>query len=609
MPPHKSPKTERDHEVDNILRQADARGWEMAYGFWHAPEIPPITPDSLAELDMPRIINNPKLRHDVNFDRELHFRPNLDGSKGKQKIESAEMYWRALEGELVLCGHVHAQKMSANYGEKEEYWQGILTASLRRLPMVFKAIGDILKTLVPDYDQQAIGDRLDVALIMREISHGVCDLVDLANWLNKVLKSHCAPMRDELVDRMKRDIIRGATEQKPAKLVSGLRQLLNILEAMKLDVANHQIRHMRSILVDNSVEFSKCYNAHRAGQGKIDLVSAKIWIEVARSNIQIASAEEVDPTYPEAMCSALIKSLLFPNYAQMYPTTFYLDVERLRALRTDMQTTIYFQICKDVLAQFCGRRVPPQQLAGAVNTLHMTVAAIVGPLAQFEENRENIAAEIMRIGLALEGRLDVTYDAGLLETLEDRLEMELRYGSVVYERYADILIARMVPKLTASVEHDIKLSALQLQDKHVPHLSNPVASHALAYGAVCTPGVRSLPTDPDNDFIRRFTHVVALHWQVWADICYLVPLEELEAASVPEGSSPPPSPTVPVAQAVYAPGHKWLPVGLTVTEVPSIMPSAAPTPRPQPQTQAKNSDGEQEAKSALDTKKQPQQSA
>lgn len=581
----------------------------MADSVEYAPEFPPITQESLAELDMPRIINNPKLRHDVNFDRELHFRPNLDGSKGKQKIESAEWYWKALEGELVLCGYVQGRKYDADYAEKEDYWQAVLNAKLRRLPKIFKTVGDILKTLVPDQDQQAISDRLDVVLIMREITHGVCDLVDLANWLSKVLKSHCAPMRDDLVDRMKREIVRGATEQKPAKLVKGLRQLLNILEAMKLDVANHQIRHMRSILVDNSVEFSKFYNAHRVGQGKINVIAAKVWIEVARSHLQCAAAEDVEPSYPEAMCSALMKSLLFPDYAAMYPSTFYLDVERLRALRLDMQTNIYFQICKDVLAQFCGRHAPPLELAKALTALHVTVAAIVGPLGQFEANRENIAAEIMRIGLILEGRQDITYDAVLLDRLEERLEIELQYGSAIYERYADTLISRMLPKLAASVERDIRLSALQLQDKHVPRQNAPVASHALAYGAVCTPGVRSLPVDPDEDFIRRFTHVIALHWQVWADICYLVPLEELEA-TFPDGSSPPPSPTVPVAQAVYAPGHKWLPVGLTVTEVPCGLPTPAPSPRPQSSSgQAEAAEGEQGGKSAFDEEQQPQQSA
>ncbi|KAH9843335.1 Protein SOK1 [Teratosphaeria destructans] len=37
---------------------------------------------------------------------------------------------------------------------------------------------------------------------------------------------------------------------------------------------------------------------------------------------------------------------------------------------------------------------------------------------------------------------------------------------------------------------------------------------------------------------------------------------------------------MPVAQAVYAPGRKWLPVGVTVTEVPSQGASPSPCPIP-----------------------------
>lgn len=609
MAPLKANKSDIDHEIDNLLRQIDPRGAEMATGFHTAPVSPPVTADSLAELNMPRIINNPKLRHDVNFDRELHFRPNLDGFKGKQKIEFAGLYWTALEGELVLCGFVQGQKQDADYGEREAYWQTVLTASLRRLPKVFKAVRDILNTLVPDEDQQAITDRLDVPLIMREISHGLCDLVDLANWLAKVLKNHCAPMRDELVDRMKKEIIRGASEQKPGKLVNGLRQLLNILEAMKLDVANHQIRHMRTILIENTIEFSRCYSAHRVKQGKILVLRAKHWIEDARWAIHMHDDyPDVAPTYVAGLAWGMLKALLYPDMQPMYPTTFYLDVERLRALRIDMQTTIYHQICKDVLTEFCGRRAPPQELAKALHALHFSVAAIVGPLCDFALNRDNIAAEIMRIGLQLEGRPHIDFDAVLLDRIEERLEIELQYYSIIYEHYADILFARLFPLLRARVEQGVRLSALQLQDRFVPQAHMPVMNaHTLSIGAVCTPGQRGLTADPDEDFLRRLTHILSLHWLIWADIAYLKSFEELEDEQPEEGTMPPPSPTVPVAQAVYAPGHKWLPVGITVTEVPSGYPT--PTPTPRPQSKDKEDEEPEQEKSSFDSPGQPPQSA
>lgn len=196
--------------------------------------LPPVTNDSLAELDIARIINNPKLRHDVNFDRELHFRPNLDGSRGRHKLKTSDEYWKALIGELELYRAVGARLITCESAHDQEYWTRMMHASQKRMPGMFETIREILKTLVPERDQARVGERLDVAMIMQEISKGVFDLMDLAQWLAKLLKAHCAPMRDEWIDQMVAQTRRGVAEGCQKRIVLGLRQLLGILEAMKL---------------------------------------------------------------------------------------------------------------------------------------------------------------------------------------------------------------------------------------------------------------------------------------------------------------------------------------------------------------------------------------
>lgn len=61
----------------------------------------------------------------------------------------------------------------------------------------------------------------------------------LAEWLALLLKEHCAPMRDDLVDGMVRSIKIGVAENCSSKIVGGLRQVLGILEAMKLVSCSH----------------------------------------------------------------------------------------------------------------------------------------------------------------------------------------------------------------------------------------------------------------------------------------------------------------------------------------------------------------------------------
>ena len=117
-----------------------------------------------------------------------------------------------------MYGFASTQRQQAVDPDNEAYWIRILKGSQRRLRKIFEAIRDILKTLVPDYEQKAIVERLDVDLIMQEISNGMCDLIALSNWLAKVLQAHCAPMRDELVEAMKMDIQTGALESSHEQL-------------------------------------------------------------------------------------------------------------------------------------------------------------------------------------------------------------------------------------------------------------------------------------------------------------------------------------------------------------------------------------------------------
>ena len=579
-----------------ILEMMEPNGADVSLAYERASRSPPITSDSLAELDMPRIINNPKLRHDVNFDRDLHFRPNLDGSKGRQKMKSADQYWQALEGELFMYGFAAQQKMHVQGGESAEYWERVLRHSQRRLNKMFEAIRDILKTLVPDYEQKTITERLDVDLIMQEISNGVCDLLSLSSWLAKVLKAHCAPMRDELVDAMQKDIEVGALEARHEKLVSGLRQLLTILEAMKLDVANHQIRHMRPLLVEDTINFQRRYNAHRIGLGKIDVRKSQKWLNDEREHL---STPVQQATHLEALASALVRDVLF-NENNICPPTFYLDADRLKSIRLDLRSTFSYELCRQILAELTPAYVTPAELLRAQGALHTSVSAIVGISGRFLDRIENIAVEIVRILLILEGRYP-PLDTSILGLVEQKLALALQPASAAFDKIARDTCDRLLPKLITSVEGHIRMSAVDLQDALVNQAPSQLSSPPIGFGAVLAPPEPTRTYDPDDDIVRRLTHVICLHWHVWSDLVYLAPMEPDETESETPVKEPIPSrststsPTVPIAQAVYAPGKKWLPVGVTVTEMPSGMPTPASTPEPKPEQQAPGSPTQSEA--------------
>lgn len=183
---------------------------------------PPVTKGTLNELDVIKIVNNPKLRHDVNFDPELHFRPNLDGEKGRRKTEKANYFWNTMRGQL--------QEFLTN----REQFEKDLGGSEWCLPATLNAIHGILGSLIPAHDQDSVAEMFNVDLLMQQFRMGVADLAKLASWLSGLLKSHCAPMRDNWIDEMVRKLSEGGQTGDASVLVAGLKNLLGILEAMKL---------------------------------------------------------------------------------------------------------------------------------------------------------------------------------------------------------------------------------------------------------------------------------------------------------------------------------------------------------------------------------------
>ncbi|CAI4211571.1 unnamed protein product [Parascedosporium putredinis] len=259
------------------------------------PLEPPVTKATLSELDVTKIIHNPKLRHDINYDPDLHFRPNLEGEKGRRKQERANLFWNALLEQLNEFV-MDRPSFEAKHGKGDDWC----------LPALLRAVKEIIQTLVPQRDRVYLDEGLNVDLLMQQFNMGVADLEKLALWLSKVLKSHCAPMRDEWVDEMYNELSNGNRNNDMGELVKGMRSLLSVLEAMKLDVANHQIRCLRPALIEDTVNFEQRFFAKNGGRQSRN-----------------------------RLCQDL-KTL---------PNTFLFDEERIMKLRSDMMDAINLDIC------------------------------------------------------------------------------------------------------------------------------------------------------------------------------------------------------------------------------------------------------------------------
>ncbi|KAK8134204.1 Protein SOK1 [Apiospora sp. TS-2023a] len=294
---------------------------------------PPVTKTTLSELDVNKIIHNPKLRHDINFDPELHFRPNLDGEKGRRKQVKADQFWTSLRDQLQ-------QFVADPVSFQQRYGQGQGWC----LPVLLKAVKEIIQTLVPSRDRVYLDEGLNVDLIMQQFHRGIADLEKLASWLSGVLKSHCAPMRDEWVDEMYNQLTNGNRTNDMEELVQGMRSLLSVLEAMKLDVANHQIRCLRPILIEDTVKFEKRFFYKKIQGGKLDPQIAQHWYAVACH--ELLPGQESKAAFGEmAVFFEALSKLILPSNMEQLPNTFLFDEERMFKLRADMLDHINLEIC------------------------------------------------------------------------------------------------------------------------------------------------------------------------------------------------------------------------------------------------------------------------
>lgn len=299
----------------------------------HPPLLePPVTKTTLSELDVNKIVHNPKLRHDVNFDPDLHFRPNLDGERGRRKSQKADKFWETMRIQL------------RDYLMNREQFEKDLGGAEWCLPATLKAIKGILETLVPQRDRSSVEETFNTDLLMQQFRKGVADLPKLATWLSQLLKCHCAPMRDSWVDGMVTEISKGDQEGDVALLVLGMRNLLGVLEAMKLDVANHQIRCLRPLLIEDTVHFEQKFFMKKIAMKRIDIVGAHLWFRRASSIPDIGPITQSTGNFWDFM-KALVNLTLKSKSEEKVPHTFLFDEERLIKLRSDMEDLINFEIC------------------------------------------------------------------------------------------------------------------------------------------------------------------------------------------------------------------------------------------------------------------------
>ncbi|KAF4973000.1 hypothetical protein FSARC_577 [Fusarium sarcochroum] len=300
----------------------------------YSPE-PPITRTILSGLEVSRIIKDPGVRHEINFVPDLHFRINLKGVGRQKKLYRARAFWMKLEEELrefSAAPHIFAEE----HGSSGDWC----------LPKYLTSAKEIIRTLVLQADRKYLDDVLDVEHFMQQFYHGVTDLGRLASWLSRVLISCCAPMREEWIYSTCKQLGNCDKENSIEDFVAGLRDLLAILEAMKMDFANHQLHLLRPILIENTIMFERNHFLEKIRRQEMGIGGAKPWYEGALRTYP-SGAGRMSSHFGEmgVFFEALSRSLLPSAGENPLPCTFVFDVDRLHCIRAHILDSIVLDVC------------------------------------------------------------------------------------------------------------------------------------------------------------------------------------------------------------------------------------------------------------------------
>ncbi|KAJ3291691.1 hypothetical protein HK104_005882 [Borealophlyctis nickersoniae] len=313
------------------------------------PLLPPITRFTLRELDLSEILASAQVRHDLYFDPNLAFKPDDGGDAGKAKEEKTEAYWAEIAEEIG----------------RGDLW---------RVPLFLFEIRCIITELLPYEKERAeeLERNLDVKLIAQEMKHGVLNVGGLIGYLANLFRSTCAPARDESVYAMAAAAGRG-------EFAKTLRLCFELLELMRLDSANDQLRRVRPYVIEHAAEFEWRWFKDHVEAGTFSIAHTKAWFESAISLSRTAPppastssaatppSSTPPPTLVHIHTNALLKLISSATSFGTIPLpeTLRMDTYRLINTHNDWQDITIMACVLLLFRQACGAKCTPADVAEA----------------------------------------------------------------------------------------------------------------------------------------------------------------------------------------------------------------------------------------------------
>lgn len=278
-------------------------------------------------------------------------------------------------------------------------------------------------------------------------------------------------------------------------------------------MANHQIRHLRALLIEDAINFEHKYHLSRIRRGRYNLAYARNWY---LNSVEVVKRIPMSHSWPncdvEVFCTSFLRSLL-PNSDMLFPDIFNLDGDRLRLLQAEVEDLMYENICCEILVALLDHLDvnPVNDTTRAQARLRHDLQTIIGDGRFLAMPIGNISVELVRHALRLSGSSAKT-DAELVDLTESWLqrahsdpERQQYHAEKLYRELFSETIPLVLQYLTSSPWDIFNI------------LVAPVASR-IATKAI--PGTSSVRPSKRAGIVNRITHIAVLHWRIWERIVY-----------------------------------------------------------------------------------------
>jgi len=208
---------------------------------------------------------------------------------------------------------------------------------------VFNLVSDIRAGLLGMVNEggaiyNEIAEVFDMEFLKEQISNTVFDLKAIVGYTGEKMLQLCAPAQDQQIKAL----------SSKENIIDVMFEMLDILEEMKLGLANFRLMTLKPQLIRESVEYERNQFNKSLSEGTVSLSKTESWLQSSVADIQKVieertpeNAEVPESTikYSKVYCHGILE-ILFSTSAvdiRTLPETFVLDAKRIFEFQNELQ--------------------------------------------------------------------------------------------------------------------------------------------------------------------------------------------------------------------------------------------------------------------------------